>query len=79
METRVKNILACGEKQNYLFYVLTLTESEIRKFCEKFNFHPVDICEIRDDELQYYIIYGRVSVDTPELERNFRECIKKSA
>ena len=79
MEEKVKNVFVSDEKENTLIYCLTLTEEEIRKFCETCDVHPIDICELRDDEIQYYLIDGRVWIDTPEKETIVRQRIKKIA
>lgn len=75
METKVKNMLITDERENTLVYCLTLTEDELRQFCETCDVHPTDICEIRDDEIQYYVIDGRVWIDTPEKEAAARRRI----
>lgn len=75
MEQKVKNMLITDENENTLIYCLTLTKNEIRKFCEMNDVYPTDICEVRDDEIQYYIIDGRVWIDTPEKEAAVRRLI----
>lgn len=76
MEQKVKNMMVSCECENTLVYCLTLSGREIEKFFQAVvHATPTDIVECRDDELQYYIIDGRVWADTPELEKRVREII----
>ena len=58
-----------------IVYCLTLTEDEIKKMCEHCGIKIVDIAEIRQDDIQYYCIDGRVWWDTPEKESAVRKVI----
>lgn len=76
MEQKVKNMMVSCGCENILVYCLTLTAREIGKYFQKVISVPlVDIVECRDDELQFYIIDGRVWLDTPEKEKRVREVI----
>ena len=52
-----------------------MTEDEIKKMCEHCGIKIVDIAEIRQDDIQYYCIDGRVWWDTPEKESAVRKVI----
>lgn len=65
---KVRNIFVNFGEETALIYCLTLTIEQIRQWCEKIGHTPVDIYELKQEELQYYCIDGRVFVDTPEKE-----------
>ncbi len=61
--------------ENTLLYCLSLTEDEVRRFCKRCGVEVVDIAEIKQEEIQYYCVDGRVWCDTPEKESVLRKLI----
>lgn len=58
-----------------IFYCISLTAEEIEKFCNYCGVEVVDIGEIKQEEIQYYCVDGRVWCDTPEKECRLRKLI----
>lgn len=58
-----------------IFYCISLTAEEIEKFCNHCGVEVVDIGEIKQEEIQYYCVDGRVWCDTPEKECRLRKLI----
>ena len=58
-----------------IFYCISLTAEEIEKFCNYCGVEVVDIGEIKQEEIQYYCVDGRVWSDTPEKECRLRKLI----
>ena len=74
METKIF-FISDTNGETTIVYCLTLTEDEIKKMYEHCGIKIVDIAEIRQDDIQYYCIDGRVWWDTPEKESAVRKVI----
>lgn len=73
----VKNILLQVGGESVLVYTLTLTIEDVCKYAELvLHEKPTDAYEVKQDELQYYCIDGRVYIDTPEKETAVLNYIK---
>lgn len=63
----MKNIIIkLASDENILVYANGLTVEECQKFAEACGCEVADAYEIRQNEIQYYIIDERLSIDTPE-------------
>ena len=73
----MKNIFISFEDgDSTLIYTENLTVEECEKFANKVSGSPVVDCyEIPDNDLQYYIIGGRIWIDTPEKENKVKAII----
>ena len=75
MET-AKNMIISEKGINTLVYCHTLTPNELSRWYEKvIGVKPTDVYPVRDEEIQYHIIDGRVWCDTEEKEAIVRKQI----
>lgn len=75
---RLKNMIISDNGVNTLVYCLTLTQGELAKWYEfVIGTKPTDVFEIREEEVQYYLIDGRVWCDTEKKEGVVRKQIKQ--
>lgn len=74
---KTKNILVVTEEENTLFYCLSLTPNEAMRYVKIFKFNPIEAYEIKDSEIQYYIIGTRIFCDTETKEGFLRKLIEK--
>lgn len=73
-----KNIFLNMGDESVLVYCKTLSVDDVCKFAEAvLHEKPIEGYEVKQEELQYYCIDGRVWIDTPDKEKRALEIISK--
>lgn len=63
--------------EDIIFYCLTLSAKELESLCKHLGYDAIDLVQVKQEELQYYIIDFRIYIDTPEKERIVRKSINQ--
>lgn len=75
---KVKNMIISEKGVNTLVYCNTLSPEELSKWYKKvIGVEPTDVYQVKNEEIQYHLIDGRVWCDTEEKEAMVRMQIGK--
>lgn len=76
---KVRNIIISAYGELTLVYCLTLTIDEVTRYAKDCGLEVDDVYEVKQEELQYYCIDGRVWIDTEQREEKVRAILSKVA